>query len=120
MIQLTTHNKGYETNISNGEKEFIETPVYSGFQMTFENGNTISVQFGFGNYCDNKYTSKPECKDAEIAIWNKSGKWLQIDGDEVKGYCTADEIADYIQLAKIKYFKIETRVKPSLILGKDY
>jgi hypothetical protein len=24
-----------------------------GFQMTFENGWTISVQFGYGNYCDN-------------------------------------------------------------------
>ena len=25
----------------------------TGFQMTFENGWTISVQFGYGNYCDN-------------------------------------------------------------------
>ena len=24
-----------------------------GFQMTFENGYTVSVQFGPGNYCDN-------------------------------------------------------------------
>jgi hypothetical protein len=25
-----------------------------GFQMTFENGWTISVQFGYGNYCSHR------------------------------------------------------------------
>jgi hypothetical protein len=29
-----------------------------GFQMTFENGWTISVQFGYGNYCDNTANQK--------------------------------------------------------------
>ena len=31
---------------------FIKTPM--GFQMQFENGWTASVQFGIGNYCDNR------------------------------------------------------------------
>jgi hypothetical protein len=26
-----------------------------GFQISFQNGNTISVMFGYGNYCDNRY-----------------------------------------------------------------
>ena len=57
-----------------------------GFHLTFENGVTISTQFGGGNYCDNhdypivempystegqiKLEAKtPVCPNAEIMIW---------------------------------------------------
>ena len=33
-------------------KKFVST-MRKGFQMTFENGMTASVQWGAGNYCDN-------------------------------------------------------------------
>lgn len=33
-------------------KKFVST-MRKGFQMTFENGLTASVQWGAGNYCDN-------------------------------------------------------------------
>jgi len=77
-----------------------------GFQMTFENGWTISVQFGYGNYCDNGhhpdgfYFSKAqdvvESSDAEIAIWDDKGKYYNFGSDTAKGYCSADEVATWI------------------------
>lgn len=71
-----------------------------GFQMTFENGNTISVQWGAGNYCENGRTDMMawfntkardidiKSTDAEIAVWDKDGNWIT----NVKGYMSADEV----------------------------
>ena len=77
-----------------------------GFQMTFENGWTISVQFGYGNYCSNRnhpdgwYASKGveyfSCPDAEIAIWDSFGEYYNFGHDTVKGYCSTDEVAEWI------------------------
>lgn len=64
-----------------------------GFHMTFNNGVTVSVQFGWGNYCDNhdneqlsplnmldsKENDKyPSSRNAEIALfWSyRGGAWL--------------------------------------------
>lgn len=55
---------------------FVST-MRKGFQMTFANGYTISVQWGAGNYCDNRWpadgdfswSKDAKSKDAEIAIW---------------------------------------------------
>jgi hypothetical protein len=77
-----------------------------GFQMTFDNGLTISVQWGRFNYCERKkemYLTDElmgttiNSMDAEIAIWDK-GKdtWLDFGSDQVKGWCTANEVADWI------------------------
>jgi len=60
-----------------------------GFHITFDNGVTVSVQFGYGDYCDNKESTEPanyydnyttplrdlgrilcECDNAEIAIFS--------------------------------------------------
>lgn len=90
MFKINNHPKGY------GD---FSQDVPSGFQITFENGNTISVQFGFGNYCENRDESKSECATAEIAIWNKDGKWYDFGSDTVKGWCTPDEVGQFIQLA---------------------
>jgi hypothetical protein len=38
-----------------------------------------------------------ECPDAEIAIWDASGKWYNFGSDTVKGYCSADEVATWIK-----------------------
>lgn len=58
-----------------------------GFQITFDNGVTVSVQFGGGNYCQNRSGIywKPaadgaRCADAEVAIWNKDG-WMTREYD---------------------------------------
>lgn len=78
-----------------------------GFSLTFENGFTISVQFGYGNYCDNGhhpdgfgFSKRQEvtmCSNAEIAIWDADGQWYVFyDGDTVMGYCSANDIAEWI------------------------
>ena len=66
-----------------------------GFQITFDNGILVSVQFGSTNYCENyykhflkerRYGNEREerfwySKDAEIAVWdtNANAKWITSD-----------------------------------------
>jgi len=85
-----------------------------GIHVSYPNGWTISVQWGYGNYCENKYSEecrrsgKPlqmeqlslACKNAEIAIWCSVPEdvrplaelggyrpgWINFGGDEVQGY----------------------------------
>jgi hypothetical protein len=86
-----------------------------GFHLTFENGLTISVQIGYGNYCENYNINntlqdgttprKMKCKNAEIGIWDEHGNWVTRDfikdlDDDVVGYIVADEIADLINKVK--------------------
>ncbi len=77
-----------------------------GFTMEFENGNTISVQFGRGNYCVNQNDSegKHYSADAEIAIWNSENKWYDFGADTVRGWCTPDEVAKWIHFASTTKF----------------
>lgn len=72
-----------------------------GFHMTFENGWTVSVQFGYGNYCANRSIGRyrdevPDCVNAEIAAWNENHEWYQFESDIVRGYVSADEVAVFI------------------------
>ena len=95
MIKILSNPKNYENTDS----------IPSGIHMKFENGNTISIQFSKGNYCDNRDESKPSCNNCEIAIWNEEHKWYSFDEyDVVKGYCTTDELADWIQFASKNTF----------------
>jgi len=87
-----------------------------GFQMVFENGWTISVQFGYGNYCDNyqhpdgfdfaKDLNVVQSGDAEIAIWagdTWKGDWYTFEnGEMVLGHQTPDQVAEWI--AKVVAF----------------
>lgn len=83
-----------------------------GFQMTFDNGWTVSVQFGYGNYCENKYSPSAsamcskgysglvESPNAEIAAWDKNDVWYDFGDDKVKGYVDANEVADFIEMIR--------------------
>jgi hypothetical protein len=65
-----------------------------GFHIKFANGNTISVQFGEGNYCDNRHLNEPkQCANAEVWAWDENGKPLF---DEPLGWQTPDEVAALI------------------------
>lgn len=99
MITIQEKSIGYD-NVD--RQKFNSKNVASGFQMTFENGYTISVQFGFGNYCENKLSGKNSSKNAEIAIFDSEDNFIQVEGmnGDVKGYCNADEIAEYIHKVK--------------------
>ena len=61
--------------------------------MTFENGWTISVQFGMANYAN---IVDGVSISAEIAIWDQNNNWYDFGHDKVKGYCNANEVADWI------------------------
>jgi hypothetical protein len=90
-----------------------------GFQITFENGWTVSVQFGPGNYISNRDLNSFSAKsyseknrefgergspDAEIAAWDKNGEWMRFfeNNDSVKGWVSADEVAAFIQMVANK------------------
>lgn len=70
-----------------------------GFHIMLENGVTISTQFGYGNYCENRNKENESnsviCENAEVAVWDKDGEWITKEifarlgktiDDDVKGY----------------------------------
>lgn len=83
---------------------------HKGFQLKFDNGWTVSVQFGPGNYCERnsteynapKLTDKWDSATAEVAAWNADGVWFDFGCDKVQGHLTADEVAAFI--AKVRAF----------------
>jgi len=82
-----------------------------GFHYTFENGITVSVQFGAGNYCDNHSNNFSdendkehiECPNAEVAMWNETG-WItseyEDNSDEVLPSKTPKEVLDILNWAE--------------------
>ena len=84
----------------------LKSTMNRGFSLTFENGLTISVQFGTGNYCERRDYSSGydgdlkshivEANNAEIAIWDESNQWFDFGSDKVKGWVNADEVAIWI------------------------
>ena len=78
---------------------------HRGFQITFENGWTVSVQFGGGMYCENIdmeigseiETSMLTSRDAEIAAFGSDGELLKFrDGDSVKGRVSPKELLKFM------------------------
>lgn len=67
-----------------------------GFQITFENGWTASVQFGYGNYCCNRYINAVEdgCEspDAEVAAWG----CVEDKTGEVNGWQSPKEVLAFL------------------------
>jgi hypothetical protein len=83
-----------------------------GFHITFDNGYTVSVQFGPGNYCDNynmrigsedQIAGEKGSSDAEVAVWAKDGKLLAhpfFDGDTVGGRFSPKQVLDLLNWAE--------------------
>lgn len=85
----------------------VSLPIFritggKGFHVTFENGWTVSVQFGPGNYCDHYNRSimheAEKCgaegsSTAEVAAWAVPGTMHQFDdGDTVQGRQTPAQV----------------------------
>lgn len=81
-----------------------------GFQVTFENGWTVSVQFGPGNYCENKsmaigrddaLAGKRGSLDAETAVWGPDGQFIQREGtdDTVQGWQSPAQVLELLTWA---------------------
>lgn len=84
-----------------------------GFQTTFPNGFTVSVMFGSGNYCENRFNHNVEAvsigqrhdsPDAEIAVFGPDGE-LRNDfpgcheGDTVQGWITPEQMLEVMNWA---------------------
>ena len=89
---------------------FTNTPM--GFHMEFPNGWIISVQWGPGNYCETRRKNEDgwispfdgkyhefKSTTAEIAVMHKdhSQMYPLSESDDVKGWMSATEVAEYIQ-----------------------
>ena len=84
-----------------------------GFHITFDNGYTVSVQFGLGNYCSNrrlepkKYHHNqlpvPEAKTAETALMimhERGTTFIPYKGDDVQGYQNAKDVLELLTYAE--------------------
>ncbi len=100
----------YLYNIIKNNNKMITITQNKGFQLTFENGLTISVQIGTGNYCERRQMGGPynsemneeviTSSNAEIAIWDNNNNWLNFGSDTVKGWVPAEEIGQYIEMVR--------------------
>ena len=78
-----------------------------GFQITFPNGYTVSVQFGAGNYSDNyslgimEYYGKPvpPSSTAETALIGPDGEFVEYKGDDVQGRQTPEDVLELLNYA---------------------
>ena len=100
-----------------------------GFGLTFDNGFTISVQWGVMNYCEHRstYLSDTDDKDlpepmknnrweselAEIAVFSKDGLLNIAEHDQVIGWASADNVAKVIAIVSSATTEneIETKIK---------
>ena len=93
-------------------KKFVST-MRKGFHMTFENGLTVSVQWGAGNYCDNHFpknrdftfSKDAESDTAEAAVFDSHGKIIdprqffgyEINSDgEVAGWLDPSQVVELL------------------------
>jgi len=96
-----------------------------GLQITFENGVTVSVQWGEGNYSSNRTPEAavfcqeptPQCKTAEVAIWRGDEWGTFSDGDQVKGWQTPDQVSQWMHLAQTMSVDEWENNRESLTLG---
>lgn len=97
-------------------KKFVST-MRKGFGITFENGLTVSVQWGAGNYCDNhfpddhdfSFSKDAQSDTAEVAVMH-GGKFLNANYfiheeeadwcDDVVGWLTPEQVVDLLVKAK--------------------
>ena len=100
----------------------IKITENKGFQMTFDNGLTISCQIGSYNYCNNRDLNKgfqsemkqstTKCNNCEIAIWDKNNNWItgeifremgmEITEDAVAGWVDTMTVAKVIAYVSSK------------------
>lgn len=70
---------------------------HRGFRMSLNNEFSLSVQWGYMNYCENRagvsYDDSAACPSAEIAIFFGDNMMPISKGDDVAGYVSADKVA---------------------------
>ncbi len=78
-----------------------------GFQITFDNGYTVSVQFGPGNYGSNRAETYSTSMNvpmtatlAETALLAPNGDFVAYQGEDVQGYQTPEDVLELLNYAK--------------------
>ena len=92
-------------------KKFVAT-MRKGFQMTFANGMTASVQWGAGNYCDNHTPKDFDFSCSKDAISNTAEVAVIYKGDLIDGidrflpehYSTDGTVAGWLSPEDVLYF----------------
>ena len=86
--------------------KFSLGPRGTGFHITFENGSTVSVQWGGGTYSSNhdRSAGDPEnpitgADTVEVYAWDKDGKFLM---EDPVGYQTPEDVLVIMQRAAFK------------------
>lgn len=95
---------------------------HRGFHLTFENGWTVSVQFGPGNYCDHHHAISSlmdpaqgpkaldcwESSNAEVAVWHDRAEgFLKLDEfDTVVGWLDPEVVAALLNT--VAGFQVDT------------
>ena len=91
-----------------------------GFGITFDNGFTISVQWGRGNYCSNRDLVEDdtikhlEAVSVEVAVINEEGKFLGINKDEMEaviGWVSPDDVAKIMSIVQSAQSSEEIKLK---------
>ena len=89
-----------------------------GFQYTVKNGYTLSLAFGWGNYCSNRNTRwvrgrdedkmghRLESPDFELAVFYPNGEFVDLsgespEGEQVIGYVPASALPMLISAIKL-------------------
>jgi hypothetical protein len=77
-----------------------------GFQISFNNGYSVSVQFGGGNYCSNRDLpmkdwgkAVPDSDTAETALMTKDG-FVEYQGDDVQGHMSPKDVLELLNYAE--------------------
>ena len=103
-MNKASHRKPDEVGFCTSERK--------GFHITFENGWTVSVQFGYGNYCSNydwpgtnpddpmsRFSdAAPKSATAEIAAWDANHNWHNFGGDSVEARQSPAEVLAFMNL----------------------
>lgn len=81
-----------------------------GVHFTFDNGITLSIQIGSGNYSENynepfmievpRGYQLPASKTAEIAVWADGGDMIDIGGDTVRGYVPVTDVLRFAEFLR--------------------
>lgn len=101
-------------NRTNADRLGFRITEGKGFQITFKNGYTVSVQFGPGNYSDNYaehqfggFSSENQARcgrqgstSAECAVWGPDGEMIpHFDGQTVSNRSTPSDVLELLNWA---------------------
>lgn len=106
-----------EENIEEVKKQKLKINHNKGFHITFKNGWTVSVQFGWGNYSDNYNNPVDEMRsfgkdayasnNAEVWAWNKDKYYPE----DPLGYQTPEQILKFMNKISKKTSQNRRRTK---------